>query len=217
MSHDTDPRKDALTPEERELARIARALPGQAPPPELDRRILDAARAAVDGASPHRRLGWRWGFGASAAALLVVAMVWPVLIPERAPIEGFSAPADGDAALAPPAAPPAPEPAAQAPAALRLERAAPLAEEPAVAADALRGRAAESREADAAARQAPTRTVAMPPVEEDIELAPEDWLARIRERLAADDDAGARRSLAAFVLRHPDHPVPDDLQRLAEE
>ena len=54
----------------------------------------------------------------------------------------------------------------------------------------------------------------LPPVAEDASLAPEAWVARIRERLRRDDEAGARASLRLYLQAHPDAPVPSDLDRL---
>lgn len=51
------------------------------------------------------------------------------------------------------------------------------------------------------------------PIADDARLAPAAWLERIRQRLAQDDLIGARESLRAFALRHPEYPLPDDLRR----
>ena len=58
------PPTEALDEQERELARIVRALPGGEPPPALDARIL---KAAANAAASTRRPGARWL--ASAGAL----------------------------------------------------------------------------------------------------------------------------------------------------
>lgn len=57
-------------------------------------------------------------------------------------------------------------------------------------------------------------TLARIPVADDARLAPGAWLERIRARQAAGDTAGARASLQAFRRRHPDLPIPADLQAL---
>ena len=57
---------------------------------------------------------------------------------------------------------------------------------------------------------------ALPPVAEDVRLAPADWLARIRERRDGGDRVGARASLVLFVRAHPDATIPDDLAGLRE-
>lgn len=54
----------------------------------------------------------------------------------------------------------------------------------------------------------------LPPVESDVELAAEDWLARIRERVAHGPQDEAVRSLILFRARHPDYPLPEDLSAL---
>lgn len=51
----------------------------------------------------------------------------------------------------------------------------------------------------------------LPPVEDDRQLAPGDWLERIRERVRQGDRAGARASLQQFERAHPDIAVPPDL------
>jgi len=45
-------------------------------------------------------------------------------------------------------------------------------------------------------------------------LAAEDWLARIRERVAHGPQDEAVRSLILFRARHPDYPLPEDLSAL---
>lgn len=80
MSHDVPSSHAPLTPEERTLAAVARALPSATPSPELDARILAASRVALDASAARaRRRHWalpRWGVGSAAAALLAVGVVW---------------------------------------------------------------------------------------------------------------------------------------------
>jgi hypothetical protein len=57
-------------------------------------------------------------------------------------------------------------------------------------------------------------STALPPVAEDAALAPQAWVARIRERLRVGDEVGARASLRLYLQAHPDAPVPSDLDRL---
>lgn len=80
MSHDVPSSHAPLTPEERTLAAVARALPSATPSPELDARILAASRVALDASAARaRRHHWalpRWGVGSAAAALLAVGVVW---------------------------------------------------------------------------------------------------------------------------------------------
>jgi len=66
---------EPLDADERELARLLRALPAAAPPPELDARILGAARRAVHRAQPRKRgRGWLVGLGTAASALLALGL-----------------------------------------------------------------------------------------------------------------------------------------------
>lgn len=66
---------EPLDANERELARALRNLPVGAPPPELDARILGAARRAVHLAQPRKRdRRWLVGFGTAASALLAIGL-----------------------------------------------------------------------------------------------------------------------------------------------
>ncbi len=56
----------------------------------------------------------------------------------------------------------------------------------------------------------------LPPVHTDEALAPAEWLARIRARLAAGDRADAIASLRRFRAVHPLIALPDDLEPLLE-
>lgn len=89
--HDRHPdaSHEPLAPDERELARVLRALPGHEPPPALDTRILKAAQDAV-AATPKRRSRWllagsSWGLGTAAAAVLTVGVSWQLLQPKPLP------------------------------------------------------------------------------------------------------------------------------------
>lgn len=87
MSTPHDPPDDRLDAEEQRLARLLRTLPGGAPPPALDAKILAAAR---DTTAPRRRRPALWGLGTAAAAVLAVGVIWrlqhqpepPVVLPE---------------------------------------------------------------------------------------------------------------------------------------
>lgn len=78
------PSTDEFDPQERELARIVRALPGGEPPASLDAKIL---RAAGDAAAASRRPGARWlaaitpmwGIGGAAAAVLALGVSWQMI------------------------------------------------------------------------------------------------------------------------------------------
>jgi len=54
------------------------------------------------------------------------------------------------------------------------------------------------------------------PVRNDRELAPDQWLQRIRERRDSGDLDGARQSLALFRKANPRLRLPDDLRALAD-
>jgi len=91
MNTPNRPHED-LDADERELARVVRALPGNEPPPTLDLRILRAAQDAVSTPSGKRtrRALWAsstagsfWGFGTAAAAVLAVGVSWQMFM--RAP------------------------------------------------------------------------------------------------------------------------------------
>ncbi|MFN3842592.1 MAG: hypothetical protein ACK4RW_04915 [Rehaibacterium terrae] len=190
--HTDDPRKEAHDAEERALARIVRALSGGGPSSQLDAAVLAAARAAVERDNPRRRLSLRWGFGASAAAMLAVALFWQWQRPD--------APLDEVAPLAP-----------------ALETVpAPDSVRGRAAADAVRPQTRDIAPPAPAAALLSVPDATLPPPESDESLAPADWIARIRERLAAGQADDARRSLRRFIDVHPDHPLPDDLRALAE-
>ena len=85
---------ETLSDEERELARVVRALPGGEPPPALDALILKAATDAVASSHPQRKSLWGKGFlgtsalwiGTAAASVLTVGIGWQVFQSMRAPI-----------------------------------------------------------------------------------------------------------------------------------
>jgi hypothetical protein len=82
------PPTEAHDQQERELARILRALPAGEPSPDLDARILRSAANAAAGSSK-RRVRWFasaggvWGIGAAAAAVLALGVSWQMLDPSR--------------------------------------------------------------------------------------------------------------------------------------
>lgn len=59
-----------------------------------------------------------------------------------------------------------------------------------------------------------SRAFANVPVRDDAQLAPIDWLERVRARRDQGDLSGARASLTLFVRTHPRLRVPDDLRVL---
>lgn len=93
---------EPLTPEERELAaQLAKLGPHGGPSPQLDARILSAARTAVQGRSvpAARRPRWPLGLGVAASVLLAVGVAWQlrplqeVPVASEIPAEAMSVPA----------------------------------------------------------------------------------------------------------------------------
>ena len=76
-------RHEPLNADEREFARVLRALPAGEPPSALDARILGMARDAVvgspsarDEAHPRRAPRFAWGLGVAASCVLAAGLVW---------------------------------------------------------------------------------------------------------------------------------------------
>lgn len=72
---------EPLSDNERDLARISRALPTGEPSALLDARILKAASNAIAGSSKRRVRWWAstgsaWGVGTAAAAVLAIGISW---------------------------------------------------------------------------------------------------------------------------------------------
>lgn len=92
------PPNEPLDEQERELARIVRALPGGEPPAALDARILKAAANAT-AASRRPRSRWLasagalWGIGGAAAAVLALGVGWQIMYPAQRSSSSESAPA----------------------------------------------------------------------------------------------------------------------------
>jgi len=91
---------EPLNDEERELARVVRALPGGEPPSALDALILKAATDAVASNASPKKLPWTksllgtsvlW-MGTAAASILTVGVGWQLFQSMRAPI--YELPAD---------------------------------------------------------------------------------------------------------------------------
>ena len=92
------PTTEALDEQERELARILRALPGGEPPAALDARILKAAgNAAATSRRPRTRwiasAGALWGIGGAAAAVLALGVSWQLMYPQNRSMRPEAAPA----------------------------------------------------------------------------------------------------------------------------
>jgi hypothetical protein len=78
------PQPEPLDESERALAQVLRSLPVGAPPPELDARILGAARRAVHLAPPRKRdRRWLVGLGTAASALLAIGVILKTHGPDR--------------------------------------------------------------------------------------------------------------------------------------
>ncbi len=92
------PTTEALDEQERELARVLRALPGGEPPAALDARILKAAgNAAAASRRPRTRwiasAGALWGIGGAAAAVLALGVSLQLMYPAQHSMRPESAPA----------------------------------------------------------------------------------------------------------------------------
>jgi Meckel syndrome type 1 protein len=93
-----NPPIEPLDEQEREFARIVRALPGGDPPPALDARILRAAaNAAASSRRPRSRwlatAGAMWGVGGAAAAVLALGVAWQLNFPQPRDLPNDTAPA----------------------------------------------------------------------------------------------------------------------------
>ena len=80
------------------------------------------------------------------------------------------------------------------------------------------GAAAADKRAAAGAPAPPSPTVPSASVElqRDMQLAPHDWLAHVRQLMQQGRHQQATESLRLFVRVHPDVPVPDDLRPLLD-
>lgn len=123
-----------------------------------------------------------------------------------------AAPATPAAAVAPPVHS-APPPAPAAPAPLRQRREEQAAAAPERAAIATEGSTLDAVQVSGTRLKA-SAPAGLPHWSQDEQLAPEDWLERVRERVRQGDRPGAIRSLRLFQHRHPSHALPDDLVRL---
>ena len=189
----TGPSHEPLDEQERELARILRALPGAEPPAALDQRILRAAAdAAASSRRPVRRWlafgGAGWGIGSAAAAVLALGVGWHLLDPSRElPMERVA---------------PAPSPALEAPVTVDLgppspaaERAAPAAAPVVEAPAPPRARAAprNRREPD----QAPAFAAPPPPPPPPVAATAQDAASALGQTAAEAPAASAQPSPAA--------------------
>ena len=106
--------------------RYREALPPEAAPSGLDRRVLDQARQELRRAGRGPRRLWQQHFATAAAVLLVAGLAWMVRQQQFAPPQSVPAAASESMRVSAPAAPPAPAPAAPAPAAAQAAEAKPM-------------------------------------------------------------------------------------------
>lgn len=170
-----------------------RVLGRDEPPPELDARILDAARRAA-ARRPGRR---RWVLPVSIAAVVVLSVSVALQV-EREPSDlakQLAAPAESGKAPAPttPAAP---------------AQVAPSASDKLMRAPALE-RKLEEAPARAAAKAGRSSG-------QSVEASPEQWLARIVELRRSGRNDEADRQLAEFRRRFPDYRIPPAMQQEIE-
>lgn len=208
---------EPLTPEERALAQsLSRLGPHGGPSPELDARILGAARAAVHGAPatgghvPPSRRRWPLGMGVAASVLLAAGIAWQLRPMHDMPLAS-EVPADTERSVAvssphSEAAGVAAAPAAEMPpaAAIVAQEVAPptpvqvLPPPPAGGAATAAGPARQNAEAAARQEPAPKRRplslipMPAPPAPPAPEAAPQAF--------PADADAGAYSAPAAAAV-----------------
>lgn len=210
------------------------------PAPELDARILAAARAPVGETKRSRRPSWVARFAPlslAAVAVLGVALSMRVAKEEPGLRQALPPPAEPLAApRAPAVAAPAAESAAQASRevaaeaerrvdrvlrddavkAKRLQEGTGVASDPALAVDRSPRRQEAPRSSQPSSAPAAAALRADEGVAEKAEPADAaGWLAEIERLLAAGESEQARQALRRFRLVHPDHPLPDALRRLA--
>jgi hypothetical protein len=65
-------------------------------------------------------------------------------------------------------------------------------------------------------RASPTLPSSSVELQRDMQLAPPDWLAHIRDLMQQGRRQQATESLRLFVRTHPDQRVPADLRELLE-
>lgn len=101
-----EPIDEPLDPNERELARVLRALPAGEPPAALDARILKAASDALAASARRRRFAWLgtgsalWSIGSAAAAVLAIGIAWKTVAPPTRNLPATTpAPVAADAAV----------------------------------------------------------------------------------------------------------------------
>ena len=187
MSH----RHDPLSPEERAMAEaLARALPRNGPPPEVDAAVLASARTALSGQATapatRRRRRWPAALGVAASLVFAVGIAW-----QLRPVPQEAIPAMGEGPLpSGPAQPPADSSAAPSP--VRTRPAAEAGRAPAPAPTA----------ADAPPAEAPAKAPARPPAAEQ---APK---AAARTHRAPSPSADNRQTEPAPTEAQTVRPAP---------
>jgi len=131
------------------------------------------------------------------------------------PAESASAPAQAATrrSLPPPPAPPAP-PAAPPPA--PVPAAAPAASAADTVSKAERETALPQARSERKRTTAPTAPSTSAELRRDLQLAPADWLAHIRQLLQQGRRQQAAESLRLFRRAHPDWTLPEDLAALSD-
>lgn len=185
---------EPLTPEERALAQsLSRLGPHGGPSPELDARILGAARAAVPstaakgGQVPPTRRRWPLGMGVAASVLLAAGIAWQLRPTHEMPI------------------------ASEAPMDAAGHPAEVMTREPEAAADAAAVPAIEDVHAspviatEAAPPPAPAKAVAPPPAGRD---ATDVGPARKNAEAAARQEPAPKRSPLALIPAPAPPPPP---------
>jgi hypothetical protein len=194
---------------ERRIARRYGELRKDEPPPELDERILAAARGAA-------RRRSRWPLPVAAVAVLVLAVAVTYQVQREQPLEDLAVP------------PGVPQAKPEAPAAAREDPSPPPAapkavvppEKPAAPALERRPRTSDSASRDAApsmqseeAREPRVGAAApAPPAARSQALKreepPEQWLERIIELRQQGRNDEADAALEAFRKRYPEREIP---------
>jgi hypothetical protein len=185
------------------LAARYRALGREEPAPELDARILHAARQAAR-SRPGRR---RWMLPVSIAAVIVLSVGVAVQVQRE---QSGQADQSGPSTEAGKAATPAEPGAPAAPAAAASALPPAPASAPPAAGNVMRAPARELKLQESAARPA---AQAGRLSQQTVEASPERWLTHIAELRRLGRDEEADRQLAEFRRRFPDYRIPEAMQQ----
>jgi len=227
----------AMKPTDKEIEALYREAGASDPPPELDRNILMAARAAVEKKTAATSWWSRWRLPLQAVATICLVVMVTTMVERQEPLPPAIPPLamnDDEAAadkqqVAPAASSRAPAVAEskarladQAPARSRSEaqRSAP---EPAL------GAPAQERVREAVLPSAPGASVAAAPMPNpeaaaapsakgaarlaaDQALSPKDWLDSIQVLINQNRLEEAHKRLEAFVEAYPNETVPEGIR-----